>query len=115
MTAVAVLAPAVVVTETVAEVPPAGTVTVAGTPAVDGAEELSSTTAPPGGAAAARVIVACEVVPPTTDVGARLSEVIEGPAASVSDAVRVKTSWAVMERLPGAAEEVWVMVNVAVV
>src|SRR5260221_14262470 len=105
MSAVVVAEPGAVVTGTLAEVWPAGIVTVAGTLAVAGTVDVSRTTAPPGGAAAVSVIVACEAVPPMTDEGVRITEAIGGAAVSLGDAARSKTNRAVMETLPGCGEE----------
>jgi hypothetical protein len=58
-----------VVTENVAEVEPAETVTLEGTVAAEVLPDKSVTTAPPAGAAALSATVACEEVPPETLVG----------------------------------------------
>jgi hypothetical protein len=71
-----------VVTVNVALVAPAGTVTLAGTVATLVLPLLNDTTAPPLGAAPLRVTVPCEVFPPTTVPGLRLTEDRVGPAAA---------------------------------
>ncbi|HEY6329169.1 MAG TPA: hypothetical protein VI756_07520 [Blastocatellia bacterium] len=55
--------------ENVADVDPAGTVTLEGTLAADVLLDKSATTAPPAGAAPLRPTVACAGVPPDTLVG----------------------------------------------
>jgi hypothetical protein len=65
---------ALVATEVVAEVAPAGTVTLAATVAAAGLLLLRDTTAPPDGAVAVSVIVAELVAPPCTVDGLRLTE-----------------------------------------
>jgi hypothetical protein len=65
----------------VAAVPPAGTVTLAGTAAADGFELLRLTTAPPLGAAAVRMTVPWAGLPPTnvaglTPIEERLADVV---------------------------------------
>lgn len=60
--------------EVVAEVPPAGTVRVAGTVTIPMLLLVSDTTAPPAGAGAVSVTVAEAVAPPWTVAGLRLTE-----------------------------------------
>jgi hypothetical protein len=57
-----------------ANVAPAGTVTLAGTEATPGLLLESRTSAPPGGAAALRITVPIEAVPPRTLVGSRVND-----------------------------------------
>ena len=81
------LATALVVTLKLAVVPPAATVTLAGTAAA--ALLLDSvTTAPPAGAGAFSVTVPVEPVPPVTLVGLTFSDETLG-GSTVSEAVRV--------------------------
>ncbi len=63
-----------VLTVKLADEEPAGTVTLAGTVAAAVLLLDSVTTTPPEGAAADNVTVPCEVLPPVTDVGLRLTE-----------------------------------------
>jgi hypothetical protein len=81
-------ATALVVAVKVAVVAPASTVTVPGTCAAAVLLELKLTTAPPVGAAPLSVTVPVEELPPTTDVGFRLTE-FRIAAVTVSVAVRV--------------------------
>ncbi len=69
VTIVAPLQGRCVLTVAEARIAPAGTVTVEGTAAVHGREEVSVTIAPPLGAGAVSVTVAVEELPPTTRVG----------------------------------------------
>ncbi len=69
----------VVVTENVAVVAPAATVTLAGTVATAVLLLVSVTTAPPEGAALLRVTVPVEEVPPVTVAGLRLRDDMEAP------------------------------------
>jgi hypothetical protein len=67
---------------------PAATVTLAGTVATAVLPLLSVTTTPPAGAAALSLTVACEVLPPTTLVGLRVSEEsVAAPACGVKVSV----------------------------
>src|SRR5690348_5563679 len=77
-----------VVTEKVALVAPAGTVTPAGTEATAGLLLLRLTDAPPAGAAAVRVTVPCDALPAVTLVGLRLSalRLVAGVAPGVNRA-----------------------------
>ena len=81
--------------EVVAEVPPAGTVKLAGTVTAPRLPLVSDTTAPPAGAGAVSVTVAEAVAPPSTLAGLRLtvSSVAVGAggagAVTVMVAVRV--------------------------
>lgn len=74
MVAPVIAATAEVVTLNVALFAPAATVTLAGEAALD-TLEVRLTTAPPDGAGPVRVTVPVDGEPPTTDVGARVSEV----------------------------------------
>ena len=88
MVAVVELVTDAVVTEKVALVAPAATVTPAGT--VAGAVPESVTTAPPVGAAALRVTVPVAVLPPTTLVGFTTSEdSVTGAGAPAGVTVKV--------------------------
>ena len=103
--AVTELATAVVVTVKVAVFDPAGTVTVAGTVALE-LFELRFTICPPVGAATFRVTVPVEEFPPTTLVGdseteLTFAEAIEIVWASVVEPI-VAVSW---EFDPAAADE----------
>jgi hypothetical protein len=81
---------AFVVTTNPAVVAPAGTVTLAGTPATVVLLLDRVTTAPPAGAAALSMTVPVDVLPPRTLVGCRLSDVSIGvPGVTVSCADRV--------------------------
>jgi hypothetical protein len=73
MVADVAVATALVVTGKVAEIEPAGTVTLAGTTA-DGLLSESVTTAPPMGAVPLRVTVAVDVSPPITLAGLSVTE-----------------------------------------
>ena len=77
-----------VLTGKVAVVPPAGTVTLAGTLATPGLVLESDTTVPPLGAGALSVAVPVEELPPVTLDGLRLREESVG-GVTVSEAVRV--------------------------
>ena len=63
-----------VVTMNVAELPPAGTVTLAGTPATEGLLLDSATTVPPAGAAPLRVTAPVEELPALTVEGESVSD-----------------------------------------
>ena len=78
----------VVVTVNVTEVAPAATVTIAGTCAAAVLLLVSTTTAPPVGAAWVNVTVPADEVPPTTEVGFRVT-VLRTPDNTVKLAVRV--------------------------
>ena len=78
----------VVLTVKVAVVPPAGTVTPAGTVAALVLLLDSETSAPPLGAGPVSATVPVEELPPATLVGLRLSEASVG-GVTVSEAVRV--------------------------
>ncbi len=89
-----------VVTVAEADVEPAGIESEAGTEAA-AAELVRLTVSPPAGAGLLIVIVACEGVPPATDVGERVREVIVGAvtvmvcvAFPLYDAVRVDAKFA---------------------
>jgi hypothetical protein len=82
----------VVVTVNVALVAPAGTVTLEGVEAVDELS-LSDTTIPPLGAAAVNVTVPVEDVPPTTDVGLRLTAESD---VEVGGGVTVMAVWSIV-------------------
>ena len=73
-----------VVTTKVAIVLPPGTVTALGTLAVGGFPLASVTTIPPAGAGQFRVTVPVDELPPTTLVGARLTELTAGPITPVA-------------------------------
>lgn len=88
MTEVAVEATPKVVTVKVADVLPAGTVTLAGTVAAAVLLLFSVTDAPPVGAALARVTVPVELLPPATFVG--LSDTLDTPAVGVTVKVAVR-------------------------
>ena len=77
-----------VLTGKVAVVPPAGTVTLAGTLATPGLVLESDTTVPPLGAGALSVAVPVEELPPVTLDGLRVSAESVG-GVTVSEAVRV--------------------------
>jgi len=82
-----------VVTVKVLDVAPAGTVTVAGTPAV-GSSLASVTTMPPAGAAGEILTVPVEFAPPVTLAGLRVTDVSVGPAAkTVESAVQPVNAW----------------------
>lgn len=112
--AVAVDVTADVVMSNCADVLPAETVTVAGTVA-DVLLLLSATGAPPVGAAVASVTVACEVAPALTVEGARIKELIDGPAARFNVALREKPYVAVIVADPAGALAVCVIPKTAVV
>src|SRR5262249_45665632 len=85
----------VVVTPKVAELAPAGTVTLPGTVAADELL-LSATCTPPAGAAPESVTVPCDGLPPVRLAGFSVSEVSEGGGAwaglTVSVALRLDPS-----------------------
>jgi hypothetical protein len=91
MLALILLLTVVVATLKVAELAPAGTVTVAGTTAFDGLLLASVTTKPPAGAALVIVTVPVEFDPPTTVVGLKVTVEsaagTEGFTVSVADLV----------------------------
>ena len=89
---------ACVVTVNVALVPPAATVTLAGTAATPVLLLDSATTAPPVGAAAVSVAVPCDEAPPTTLVG--LTDSAERDAAGGGGAGGVTVSVAVLAAPP---------------
>jgi hypothetical protein len=80
-----------VVTVKVAVVPPATTVTLAGTWAAAVLLDVNATTAPPAGACPLKVTVPVEETPPNTDVGFTLTALsaATGVTVTVSVAVRV--------------------------
>ena len=74
ITAVALVVTVLLVTVAVALVFPTATVTLAGAVATAVLLLESATTAPPDGAAPDRLIVACELLPPVTELGVRMIE-----------------------------------------
>ena len=72
------------------DVRPAGTVTLAGTDAIDGLELASVTTVPPAGAARESVTVPTELPPPVTVDGLSLTDDSAGSGAGVTVTVAVR-------------------------
>jgi len=107
--AVALLEVGVVLTVKVAVLAPAATVTVAGTVAAE-LEDVRLITWPPVGAAVFSVTVPVELVPPITDAGLRVTELVDGgsivmlapallppPLAVIVATVAVETAVVVIE------------------
>ena len=89
MLTVVVVTTELVVTANVVDVLPAGTVTLAGTPAADVLLLERVTATPPAGAAPLRVTVPVEGLPPVTVVGFRETKDRVTAGVTVKAAVRV--------------------------
>ena len=100
----------------VALMAPAGTVTLAGTVAIEGLPLESVTAAPPAGAAASSVTVPVDALPPVMVVGLRLKaeRVVGGATVSAADLVTPPYVPEIVSEV-GAETELVDTVNVAVV